>query len=516
MGMSRTGWVVVNALTSYGRLGLSLIVFFFLTPYFIRTLGAEDYGLWVLAFSLVGFLGLLDLGFGTGVVKYVAEYRGTGDVERRNQVLSTVLPVYLGLAGAAAAGVFGLTLGLQGLFDIPSGHLEKALWVFWIIAARSVILSLPLSLFKGILFGEQKIYLLNGVQGASTLLYAGFAWLTLEAGLGLVALALVNLGVMLVEHAGYVVLSFRIVPDLHLSPKLFRRDLLKEVGSFSLFSSVVAVAALVLLRTDPVIIKLYLPLSAVAVYAVALKIAEYGVILTKQLINVLTPLMAELHGSGEGEKIRFLLLNTTRFALAPALAGVVIVCVLGSEVLEAWVGPEFSAAWPILVILMVAGAASVPQMMASNVLTMTGHHRFTAMAAALSVALNLGASLLLIRPWGLLGVATGTLIATLAIDLFFVVPRALRVNGIGASRFLRRLAPSVVIPSASQFTVTLGFKAALTPESLFELGLVSLPGLIVFVGTFWIFCMEDSERAVVKGKVLRAFPPKNSLAGAEI
>lgn len=282
-----------------------------------------------------------------------------------------------------------------------------------------------------------------------------------------------------------------------------------------MFSSVVAVAGLILLRTDPVIIKLYLPLSAVAVYAVALKIAEYGILLTKQLINVLTPLMAELHGSGDGEKIRFLLLNANKFAMAPAVAGVVAVGLLGREALGLWVGPEFSAGWPVLFILTAAGLASVPQMMASNVLTMTGHHRFTAFAALASVAVNLAGSLLLIRPFGLTGVAMGTLIATISIDLFLVLPRALRLHGVRAGAFLRRVVPPLVVPATAQLTLTWGMKEAFPPGSLLGLALISLPGLAAFAGAFWLLGMDASERSLVTRRAFGRLPSGKPLAGAE-
>ena len=72
--LTRTAQVAMNTLTNYARFAILLIVSFVLVPCMIRNLGRDDFGLWSLTFSLLGFFGLLDFGIGTTVVKYVAEY----------------------------------------------------------------------------------------------------------------------------------------------------------------------------------------------------------------------------------------------------------------------------------------------------------------------------------------------------------------------------------------------------------------------------------------------------------
>lgn len=501
--MSRSRTVVINSLTNYGRFAVSLGVFFFLTPYMIDTLGVEDYGLWSLVFSVVGFFGLLDLGFGTGVVKYVAEAKGQGDVERRNRMLSTLLLVYLVLALIAAAGLGVLSLAFRSIFDLDADQASRALVLLWIIGCRAVIFNLPLSLWRGALFGEQRIHVINGVQAAATLVYGLAAWWLLGSGLGLIPLAWLNLAAMLVEHGLYILIARRQVPELKVSPRLARRSEFREAFSFSVFAFIVSVAALVLMRTDPIIVKFFLPLTAVAAYAVALRIAENGLLLTKQFVNVLTPLVAELKGGGEDDKVRFVLVNATRFAIVPAAGLAVGAAVLGREALEFWIGPEMVSAWPVLVILMTAMTLSVPQMVASSVLTMTGHHRFTASAAALSVAINVGVSLALVRSLGLVGVALGTLTATAIVDVGLVLSRACKVHGLSLAGYLLKIAPAVVVPAAAQWALTWGLKAWLPPRGLGAVVLLAVPGGLLYLALFWLVFVEKSEKELIVGKVFK-------------
>ena len=76
--MSRTAQFAVNAAANYGKMLVQIAAVFVLTPYIIAHIGPADFGLWSLVISWLGLLGLLDLGFGTGVVKYVAECQGSG------------------------------------------------------------------------------------------------------------------------------------------------------------------------------------------------------------------------------------------------------------------------------------------------------------------------------------------------------------------------------------------------------------------------------------------------------
>ena len=65
-----TLWHLLNLVANIG-VGLGL------TPFFIHSLGADNYGLWVFAASLSvarGVLGLFDFGLQTAIVKFVAEF----------------------------------------------------------------------------------------------------------------------------------------------------------------------------------------------------------------------------------------------------------------------------------------------------------------------------------------------------------------------------------------------------------------------------------------------------------
>lgn len=214
--LTRTARVALNTFTNYVRFGIALAVFFLLTPYVIRKVGESDFGLWSFSWAVLNCFILLDLGYGTGVVKYVAEYKGSNDPERRNRMLSTLAVVYAFLALLAAVLIYAFSLVFLRLFSIPSEQHSKAIALLWILGARLAILGLPLGIFRGILFGDQRILLVNAVQIAATLIYGLGSWLVLAFGYGLVALAWVNLAAMVAEHLAYLALSYLCLERLRI------------------------------------------------------------------------------------------------------------------------------------------------------------------------------------------------------------------------------------------------------------------------------------------------------------
>lgn len=500
-GLTRTAQVALNAVTNYFRFAFTLILFLLLTPFIIRKVGVNDYGLWTLMYSVVGFFGLFDLGFSTSVVKYVAECKGSGDLDRRNRIVNTLLIAYLILSVAATVGVGLLSLFFNRVFAIPPPQHHKALVLLWILAVRAVMLSLPLDLFRGVIFGEQRIYLVNIVQIGGSVFYGLTAWIALGHGMGLLALAWIHLATMLLENFLYISFAFHYVEGLRISWSLADRKVFKEVASFSAGQFIINVSAVGFLHMGPILIKLLLPLSAVAIYAVALKISENLRILVIQFINVFTPYIAELKGAGDDEKIRYVFVECTKFSCAMMVLLTVPVWSYAREAVTFWAGPELAEAAPVLIVLAGYRVISIPWTMASNVLGMTGYHKYTARLSAVCLLTNIFISVALIHPLKLMGVALGALISTMIVGAFIVVKKACHVYHLSYWDYVSRAVIPVALPGALQFAVTYGIKTWMPPTNLAAIALQGLPGVVLFGVIFWLFSVTSSEKRLLSEKL---------------
>lgn len=503
MPLTRTARVGFNTISNLLRFAVALLVVLLLTPLIIKTLGKEEFGLWSLTFSILGFLGLLDFGFGTGLVKYVAECKANGEKEKLDEILSSLWATYLVLSLVSFFTVLIISLFFKQVFHIADPLKDKATMVLWLLALRTSILSLPFSLFRGILFGQQLIWQINLIQSISTVFYGFSAWYLLANGFGIIFLAAASLASMLAEGIAYVILVYSQNKGIRIQLRLANRERFKELASFSFFTFIVSVSSLILLKTDPIIIQLFESLNAVAIYAIALKIVENTHLFSKQFINALSPLVSELKAQNDKEKLRFALINCSRFALVPSLLVSLPVLAFAKEIFEFWLGEGFDGAVLPLYLLMAAMLAAIPQMLASMILTMSGHQKTTAKAAIFSALVNVAASLILVRHYGIAGVAAGTLIATIVTDIFIIPLIASRQFEIGWvsywSRIILPLAPAIILNLGTCLIINGYFPAT----SLVDIAIKSIPGALAFVIYWWLFSVESSEKELFRKRLLK-------------
>ena len=63
-----------NVLANWGGYIFTAGVNFFLSPFVVHSLGNSAFGIWTILVSLVGYVGLFDLGIRAAVTRYVAKY----------------------------------------------------------------------------------------------------------------------------------------------------------------------------------------------------------------------------------------------------------------------------------------------------------------------------------------------------------------------------------------------------------------------------------------------------------
>ncbi len=490
---------VLNIASNYLRVIVGIAVMFFLIPFMVSRLGVDMFGLWTLIFAVVGLFGLMDLGFATAAMKYVAELTASGDHAGRNEVLATLLMVY-GVLGVICLVLVAILAGpAAGWFDLSPDHAQPFTLALWLIGT-AVAINFPASLVKAILIGSGRMHLVNAIELVTTLVNAALIVILLEAGFGLLGMAIATATTMLLGPVVMLPLAIRLTPGLSASPRLFSRSRVRELLGVSVYFFVANVAVLIILRIDPVVIKMFLALSAVAVYAVAAKIAEYTYLLNKQFSNALMPLVSQSKGAGDADTVRRILVDGTRFLLAIAVPFIALLFFYADAIVIRWMGHEFAQSVPLLRILLLAVLFSSVQLNAANVLGMTGEHRFVAFAMGGSAVLNLILSIILIQIFGLTGVALGTLLATLVAEFLFVVPRACREQGIGLGDFLR----DAIWPTLPALVPALGTAALMAyaqpPDNFGWIILEGSVAALLYFAAFYRTGLAAWERELIAAK----------------
>lgn len=151
---------------------ISAVIQFISVPLLLSNFGQVDFGLIVLATSINAYMQLLDMGVGTGAVKYFSEWIGANDYKRLDSVARTSISFY-GIVGLINALVL-IVIAYWGLsmFSLERDQIPVMRTMFLILAFFSVI-NWSSSVFNQLLIANEQMFLVQKVNIVRSFL--GFA-----------------------------------------------------------------------------------------------------------------------------------------------------------------------------------------------------------------------------------------------------------------------------------------------------------------------------------------------------
>jgi O-antigen/teichoic acid export membrane protein len=168
--------------------------------------------------------------------------------------------------------------------------------------------------------------------------------------------------------------------------------------------------------------------------------------------------------------------------------------VLGRSILTVWVGPVYGDYDYLVTTLAIAALAVTSEGPAAAVLKGMARHRPLAISAICSGLANLGLSIVLIHPFGLEGVALGTLGPTLAESLGFVLPYTLWVVRVPLSLFAREVVVPAFLPAALMLATLYAGRSLVRPDSLLALAALIALGCGAFLAAYLSLSATAVER----------------------
>ena len=218
---SSSAWnLLTGTATKYGLLVVNVGLGIFLMPFTVRHLGKSEYGLWMLVASFTYYFQLLDLGYGSGLVRHVCDADARHDIEGANRVLSTFVVVYAALGLLAALGVLAIMLFVIPHFpNLPPGEVRRAQILLALMGAR-IAIGFPMTVFGAATTARQRFALNNGVAIVVAILNAAVTYAVLIAGRGLLTLVAATTAVGVLSYAGYAWTAKKAFPELRIRPSL--------------------------------------------------------------------------------------------------------------------------------------------------------------------------------------------------------------------------------------------------------------------------------------------------------
>ena len=343
-----------GAILSYVSIGLNNIVGLLYTPFMLRMLGQNEYGLYSLVASVVSYLTVLDLGFANAIVRYTAKFRAEGKIREQYGLFGMFLILYTGIGIIAFLLGLGIYFNVDRLFDaaMTTEDLEK-IRVMMLLMCFNLAFTFPMSIWGAIITAYEDFVFQKLVNIArivlNPLVMVALLLLGYKAIAMVVVITLFNV-LTLCINAWYCFHKIRI----KVCFGKFRWGFLREISVYSLWIFLDAIVSRFYSSVGQIVLGIYRGASAVAVYALAIQLKSLFSSFSTALNSVLLPKMTALASKENSEKeISDLFIRISRlqyFVMSFILVGFII---FGKEFIILWGGAEYVQTYYISLIILI-------------------------------------------------------------------------------------------------------------------------------------------------------------------
>ena len=445
--------MVRNTLFNYLAIICVTLIRFIAMPILIHGLGQDRYGIYATVMSVVGYVGLLDLGIGISLTKFVAEYYAKRDFQRLNEMLSTSLLLYLGLGilGSAILVAFS-SLFVQHVFDIPVSLWTEGRYVFW-ISALSLFNGLTLGIFGNLLNGIQRQDIARTITIGNALITYSGAILLVTMGYKLVAFMLFATVMDVLSFLLQMWIAKRILPEVRFFPRIFKKRELKQIVNFSFAMFINQLAARNVGVLDKLILGILLPIANVTLYTVGFTLASFSFRIPSAAVLASLPAASELMAQDRLDAVHQLILRGMKYTGLMAIPIFTVMGVMAPDIVRLWMGEGYELSARVLQLLLVGYFWLALSSSGANVMIGIGKPYINTYYAVAQILLCSSLSVVMIQFVGILGAAAGSAMAyTLGGIVYLVhsthifkIPFGRLVNQRVAGRIVLSLLPGVLL-----------------------------------------------------------------------
>lgn len=474
-----------NVLLNLFAEGVPLLVSLFCIPILVHRLGTEQFGILTLAWAIIGYFGIFDMGLGRALSKIVAERLGHQDYESIPVLFWTGL-LMMGVLGLIAAAVLGggASYAVRHILSVSSYLQHETVIILYLLAA-TVPLVILTSGMTGVLTAYQRFDLITKVRipiGAWMFVGPVIAVFIFHTLISVVVMAVLGRCVMWFSIG---LLCWKNVPGL--GGPIFRRHEVKPLVSFGGWLTVSNIVSPVMEYMDRFFIAAVVGLSAVAFYTTPFMAAIKVQILPNILLAVLFPAMATaLSYDRLRARKMFTMASISTFLVVFPIA--LIVIAFGKYGLEFWLGKDFADHSTLpLQILMVGILVNSLALIPYSFIQADGRPDITAKLHLIELPLYLAFLWYALHGWGITGAAIAWTSRVTLDWLMLLVISTARMKSRASLRLIIVVALLLVC-----------FYFVAKPESATTAGVLSAVTVVVFIVFALLFLANHDERAKIR------------------
>lgn len=475
---------------------LNAAIAFLMMPFVIHSLGDKMYGLWIFIGSFLDFYWLFDLGFSSAVQRYVSRAIGSKNYTEANIIINTslLLFTFIGISTLSCTilAAFSLPMFVKNITDVT---LFRELTI---IIGLSFAMSFPMKVFSGILTSSLRYDLVSAISIFKLLFRTLLIIVFLKLGYRIMALALISLVADFVFYIVTYLITKKVTTYLHISKTNVHLSRIRELFKYSIFTFIAQIADKLRFGIDNFVITIFLGLNFVTLYSIASRLMLYFIDFIITAIGILTPVFSQYESRGDYQSLRQKFILTTKISsyLSILIGGILLI--FGKAFIIRWVGSKYQEAYLILVILVFPIIIALMQNPSIQLVYGLSKHRFYAVSNSIEGLSNLILSIILVKKFGLVGIALGTAIPMLIVKLLIQPIYTCSIIRLNLRDYYFRILVPISVKATAILTILwLFIKGIIAPTYLKILPLLILTIILFLIITF-LFGVKKSEREYLK------------------
>ena len=384
----------------------SLIQIFY-TPLYMKYLGTTDFGINSLVQSIMGYIGMLNLGLGNAMLRYTVRYRAEGKIEEEKSLNGMFLTIFsILMLVSIVIGIY-IYSNISNFFSdkFTIEELSKTKSVF-LLMMLNVAISFPVGVFSTNIASREKFLYQRGLSLIKTIATPIIGAILMLNGYGLIAVT------VSIVTLGLFVSIFDVIYAKKLGMKInfknFDLEVLKEIFHYSFYIFLNIIIDRVYWGTDRVIIGKYIGVTAVGIYSIASIFNQLYMNFSTAISGVLFPKINRLIVEDKHEEISNLFIKVGRLQyimLGLISSGFIL---FGKDFIYLWLGDGYSEVYKIALWIMIPLTVPLIQNTGIAIMQARNMHQFRSIVYFFIAVINVVASIFLVKKYGVIGCAIAT------------------------------------------------------------------------------------------------------------
>ena len=411
----------IGAVLSYVSIGINLLIQLLYTPFLIAKMGQSEYGLYSLIASIIGYLTVLDLGFGNAIIVFTSKYKAQNKIQEEKKLHGMFRIVFIILG--VIVGLIGLVLffNVDNMFGktMTSTELHKAK-IMMLIVSFNLFLTFVFNIYSSIItayeeFTYQKLVAILGnilkPLIMIPLLLIGYKSITM-----CIVITIVNIMVLI---SNYIFCKKRL--KINIKYTGFDKTVFKVVLGYSIWIFLASIVDKVNWSIDNFVLGAVSGTIAISIYSVAATINQLFISLSTAVSGVLLPKMSKMIANKVAkEELTDEMIKVGRiqyYVIFLICSGFII---FGKKFLLLWVGPGFEESYYVTLFLTIPLCIPLIQNLGLSIMQAMNRFRFKSISTFIMAIFNVIISIFLAKKWGATGAAVGTCISLVMCNIIVI------------------------------------------------------------------------------------------------